>query len=84
MTEVNTHHKPLEDVAREKLNYHAVIPWHTLKKHLEKLEKKTIAKFRTSFGDDMLRIQGEMRLLDRLMNLPEALTLGEEDDPKGP
>ena len=65
---------------QEKTNFHAVIPWHKLEKHLKKLEKKTISRMRTDSGDALLGTQGELRLIDKLLNLPEALTLGEEDD----
>ena len=83
MAEVNTHHKPLEDVAREKHNYHAVIPWHKLEKHLRKMEKQVVAKLRRAKDDTDFRFcQGQLDLLDKLMNLPEALTLAEEEDPQ--
>ena len=72
-----------EETKKIKTNYHAVIPWHTLKKHFEGLERKAIAKFRSSAGDELLRIQGELQLLDRLANLPEALILTEEEEPAG-
>ena len=71
----------MADEKKEKHNYHAVIPWHKLEKHLKKLEKKIVSRMRVAVGDDLLRVQGEMRLIDRLMDLPEALTLAEEDDP---
>ena len=66
---------------QEKTNYHAVIPWHKLEKHLCKLERKILIRMRTATGDALLRTQGELQLIDRLMDLPEALTLTEEDDP---
>ena len=69
----------MADEKQEKHNYHAVIPWHTLEKHLKKLEKKTISRMRTDSGDALLGTQGELRLIDRLLNLPEALTLAEEE-----
>ena len=67
------------DEKREKHNFRAVIPWHKLEKHLKKLERKIISRMRAAADDDLLRIQGELRLIDRLMDLPEALTLAEEE-----
>jgi len=72
-----------EEGKQEKTNYHAVIPWHKLEKHLRKVEHKILIRMRTASGDSLLRTQGELQLIDKLMNLPEALTLGEEDAPKG-
>ena len=73
----------MADEKQEKHNFHAVIPWHKLEKYLRKMEKKIVGRMRVAVGDDLLRVQGEMRLIDRLMDLPEALTLAEEDEPKG-
>ena len=72
----------MADEKQEKHNFHAVIPWHKLEKHLRKMEKKIVSRMRAAVGDDLLRVQGEMRLVDRLMDLPEALTLAEEEDPQ--
>ena len=68
-----------EEEKREKHNYHAVIPWHKLEKHLRKMERKILIRMRTASGDSLLRTQGELQLIDKLMDLPEALTLGEEE-----
>ncbi len=69
-----------DEEKREKTNYHAVIPWHKLEKHLRKVEHKILARMRVASGDSLLRTQGELQLINKLMNLPEALTLGEEED----
>ena len=68
-----------EEEKREKHNYHAVIPWHKLEKHFRKMERKILIRMRTASGDSLLRTQGELQLIDKLMDLPEALTLGEEE-----
>ena len=73
----------MADEKQEKTNYRAVIPWHKLEKHLRNLERKVVARLRRVKDDADFRFcQGQLDLLDSLMNLPEALTLGEEDDPK--
>ena len=72
---------PFKEEKQEKHNFHAVIPWHKLEKHLKKVERKIISRMRTAANDDLLRAQGELGLVDRLLNLPETLTLEEEDDP---
>jgi len=70
----------MADEKQEKHNFHAVIPWHKLEKHFRKLEHKILIRMRTATGDALLRTQGELQLIDRLMDLPEALTLAEQDD----
>ncbi len=69
----------MADEKQEKHNFHAVIPWHKLEKHLRKVERKILIRMRTASGDSLLRTQGELQLIDKLMDLPEALTLGEEE-----
>ncbi|KKM92965.1 hypothetical protein LCGC14_1213290 [marine sediment metagenome] len=74
----------MADEKQEKHNFHAVIPWHKLEKHFRRIEKQVVAKLRRVKDDADFRFyQGQLDLLDRLMNLPEALTLAEEDEPKG-
>ena len=69
------------DEKQEKHNFHAVIPWHKLKKHLDGLQQKVGGRLRRAKdSDDILRLQGESLLLERLMDLPEALTLADGDD----
>ena len=69
------------DEKREKHNFHAVIPWHKLEKHFKKLERKVVAQLRRVKDEADFRFyQGQLDLLDKLMDLPEALTLAEEDD----
>lgn len=66
---------------QERYNFHAVIPWHKLEKHFRKMEKQVVAKLRRAKDDTDFRFcQGQLDLLDKLMNLPEALTLAEEDN----
>jgi len=63
-----------------KYDFHGVIPWHLLKKHLKTVEKRIIARMRTAVGDDLFRVQGEMQLIHKLMDLPEALTIAEGEN----
>ncbi len=71
----------MADEKQEKYNYSAIIPWYILKSHLERLERKATAKMRgATTHEDMLRCQGELVLLDKLKNLPETLTLIEEEE----
>ena len=73
----------MADEKQEKLNYHAVIPWHKIERHFRKMERAVIAKLRRAKDDTDFRFcQGQLDLLDKLMNLPEALTLAEEEDPQ--
>ena len=73
----------MADEKQEKHNFHAVIPWRKLEKHFKRLEEKVVARLRRTKDDTDFRFcQGQLDLLDKLMNLPEALTLAEEDDPK--
>ena len=70
----------MADEKQEKTNFHAVIPWHKLEKHFRKMEKQVVAKLRRAKDDTDFRFcQGQLDLLDKLLNLPEALTLAEED-----
>ena len=72
----------MADEKQEKHNFHAVIPWHKLEKHFRRMEKQVVAKLRRVKDDADFRFyQGQLDLLDKLMNLPEALTLAEEEDP---
>ena len=74
----------MADEKQEKHNYHAVIPWHKLEKHLRNLERKVVARLRRVKDDADFRFcQGQLDLLNSLMNLPEALTLGEEENHNG-
>ena len=67
---------------QEKHNFRSVIPWRKLEKHFKKLERKVVAQLRRVKDDADFRFyQGQLDLLDKLMDLPEALTLVEEDDP---
>ena len=71
----------MADEKQEKHNFHAVIPWHKLEKHFRKMERMVVAKLRRAKDDTDFRFcQGQLDLLDKLMNLPEALTLAEEDN----
>ena len=71
----------MADEKQEKHNFHAVIPWHKLKKYLDGLQQKVSGRLRRAKGsDDILRLQGESLLLEQLMDLPEALTLADGDD----
>lgn len=66
-------------MADDKYSFDTLIPWHTLKAHLGRLEKKATARMRgATLHEDMLRCQGELVLLDKLYNLPETLKIGEE------
>lgn len=67
-------------MANEKpqFDFSKIIPWYVLKAHLQHLEKIAQKKWlKSNEHDDMLRAQGELNLLDRLMNLPETLAFGE-------
>lgn len=60
-------------------NFDTIIPWHILKAHLKSLEKKVTRRMRSAtLHEDMLRCQGELVLLDKLMNLPETLKITED------
>ncbi len=66
---------------KPQFDFTKVIPWVILKGHLEHLEKIANKKWlKSTEHDDMLRAQGELNLLDKLMNLPETLAFGEEGD----
>ena len=67
-------------MAEDKNPFHAVIPWHVLKANLERLQRVNNKKLLAAEGDNTLRAQGEGQLLDKLLNLPETLTLTQEDD----
>lgn len=63
---------------KPQFDYSRIIPWHILKAHFQRLEKIAQKKWlKSNEHDDMLRAQGELTLLDKLMNLPETLTFGE-------
>ena len=72
----------MADEKQEKHNFHAVIPWHKLEKHLKRVERKIVSQMRTVGGNDLFVLQGKLCLAHDMLNLPEALTLAEEDDPK--
>ena len=72
----------MADEKREKHNYHAVIPWHKLERHLKRTERKIVSQMRLVGGNDLFVLQGELRLINKMLNLPEALTLAEEADPQ--
>ena len=57
-----------------------VIPWYRLKARLEELQAMTRASLEAATGEEIYRLQGESRLLRKLMNLPETLAMLDEED----
>ena len=55
-------------------NYHAIIPWHRLKAHLEQEIKVVDSKLRNCKPDELGQLQGRAATLAYLLNLPETLT----------
>lgn len=71
----------MADQKQEKHNFHSMIPWYVLKKHFEHLSKLADKKWLDSDDPNVeLRAKGEKVLLRKLMNLPETLTLIQEDE----
>ncbi len=71
----------MADEKQEKPNFHTVIPWPKLEKHLKRVERKIVSQMRTVGGNDLFVLQGKLCLAHDMLNLPEALTVAEEDDP---
>lgn len=56
------------------------ISWPIMEKHLKMLLSQTRDRLDSAEGTEAMRLQGEVRLLKRLGNLPETLALLDAED----
>jgi hypothetical protein len=56
------------------------LSWPVLRKHLDSLRDRARNQMEESEGIELNRIQGELRLLRKLENLPETLALLDAED----
>jgi hypothetical protein len=56
------------------------ISWPILEKHLRMLTAQAYGRLESAEGVEITKVQGELRLLKKLMNLPETLALLDEED----
>ena len=65
-----------------KTNFSVSIPWYILRAHLEQLLRQSRERQDEAVGEQVYRLQGRSGLLKELANLPETLTLFEDQDEK--
>lgn len=58
----------------------ASLQWHVVEKYLKMKLDQARNSMDDSTGEETLRLQGEARLLKKLLNLPEALALLDQED----
>jgi len=56
------------------------ISWPVLKKHLDSLMERAADSMDDAETDELKRLQGEKRLLKKLLNLPETLAMLDAED----
>lgn len=57
-----------------------VVPWPVLRGHLESLLARSRDQMDDASDDEVKRLQGEVRVLKKLLNLPETLAMLQEED----
>lgn len=57
-----------------------VVTWPRLRKHLQETLERSRAALDTAEGIEFHRLQGEVRVLKKLLNLPEAVALVDQED----
>ncbi len=62
-------------------NFNVQIPTHMFLSHLDRVEKALIAKYRdVKDFNESLEVRGMLKLVEKFRNLPETLTLIQEND----
>jgi hypothetical protein len=67
----------------EGYNYHLSIPWHIALAYFRQLKERCQDQCMTLDDKELYRMQGEARAYKKLENLPEHLTIINEEEPEG-
>jgi len=67
----------------EGYNYHLTIPWHVARLYLKRLKERAHDDCMTLEDKELYRMQGRAQAYKMLDNMPEQLTMIEDETPKG-
>ncbi len=67
----------------EAYNYHLTIPWHVARAYFKHLKERSNDECMTLEDKELYRMQGRAQAYKMLDNMPEQLTLREEEKPEG-